>query len=223
MSKIPDPDYWIKRKHFTVIPLSDLCCRLLDWVSHQKGGKKSQQYLEFAKSKLIQCCFCVPGVNPRARDARNILVTQHKARSLSVRRLSDFCQTGSLLVGQHCLPCSHTQLGLHQTITQTDSALRTSPLCHLIQSWSPTNVLVGLYNHRHIRITAYFLLCPEMKTFFLEVKIHTNKKKNLEVFHNYYIPIEVCLVHWHHFRWSRLLLNCKTSLSLLHIFVISVW
>lgn len=78
-------------------------------TTFERRRKKSQQNLESAKSKLIQCCFYVPGVNPRERDARNILVTQHKAGPLSVRGMSDCCQTGSLLVGQHCLPCSqHT-------------------------------------------------------------------------------------------------------------------
>lgn len=98
-----------KKKLFHMNPAEWLVLSFVRLNITFEWRKKYQQNLESAKSKLIQCCFCVPGVNPPTRDARNILVTQHKAGPLSVRRLSDCCQTGSLLAGQHCLPWSqHT-------------------------------------------------------------------------------------------------------------------
>lgn len=109
-----DHDNSIKRQYCTLILLSDLCHHLSRVYITFEMRRNSQQNPESTKSKLIQCCFCIPGVNPRARDARNILVSQHKAGPLSVREISNCCQTGSLLVGQHCLPYSqhshiHTQ------------------------------------------------------------------------------------------------------------------
>lgn len=37
---MPDPDYSIKRKYFTLIQLSDLCCCVSIWISHLKEKRQ---------------------------------------------------------------------------------------------------------------------------------------------------------------------------------------